>query len=429
MTTAAVRLWGRQIGAVSTVDDRDYCAFQYTPEFAASGIEVAPISMPLSNRIYTFPALSRTTFNGLPGLLSDSLPDKFGNRLIDVWLANQGRKPESFNAVERLCYIGSRGIGALEFEPAVGPTTASEHLEVAQLVELASTILTQRETLSGSFEDPAMRATLSSILRVGTSAGGARAKALVAWNPDTGEVRSGQIDAEGFGYWLLKFDGVSNNRDKELADPKGFGAIEYAYYLMATAAGIDMMECRLLEEGGRRHFITRRFDRPDGHRLHMQSLCAMAHFDFNDAGAHSYEQAFQVTRDIGLSKVDVEKLYRRMCFNIVARNQDDHVKNIAYLMDRHGNWSLSPAYDMTYSYNPQGAWTARHQMSMNGKRSDFTKDDFVASARTAGLPQGRGARILDEVREVVGEWKSFAKEARIPAKRYNAIAKTHRLSF
>jgi serine/threonine-protein kinase HipA len=335
-TVAAVKLWGRHIGAVSQQDDRDYAAFQYQPDFAASGIEISPIVMPLANRVYAFPELPRETFRGLPGLLADSLPDRFGNALIDAWLTQQGRSPASFNAVERLCYTGTRGMGALEFEPVTGPDAEeSERVEIAALVELASRVLARESGVRGSLTAKVERASLARILEVGTSAGGARAKAVIAWNPLTNEVRSGQIEAgTGFEYWLLKFDGVRGNRDRELEDPAGYGAIEYAYYEMAVSAGISMNPCRLLEENNRRHFMAKRFDRRDGGKIHMQTLGALGHYDYNSAGAYSYEQAFALMRQLGLSTHELEQQYRRMTFNIVARNQDDHVKNIAFLMNR-----------------------------------------------------------------------------------------------
>jgi serine/threonine-protein kinase HipA len=413
-TVAEVRLWGKTIGAVSLPDQGQVAAFEYDAAFARSGIPVAPLTMPLSRQVYRFPELSRQTFLGLPGLLADSLPDKFGNALIDAWLASQGRGPDSFNAVERLCYTGQRGMGALEFAPAIGPVTRqATDIAIDRLVALASRVLTHRNNLQTSFEDQEKAAALRDILRVGTSAGGARAKAVIAWNPDTHEVRSGQVKAgDGFEYWLLKFDGVSGNKDKELEDPRGYGAIEYGYYLMARECGIEISECRLLEESGRRHFMTRRFDRlPGGEKLHMQSLCALAHFDFNLAGAYSYEQALLVIRQLGLPMQAVEQQFRRMVFNIVARNQDDHVKNIAFLMDKTGQWALSPAFDMTYSYNPAGTWTASHQMTMNGKRDGFTLDDFRACARAASMKRGRAEIILGEVQAAVSKWSSFAQAA------------------
>ncbi len=430
---AEVRLWGRTIGAVALGDGGEVATFEYDRDFAGSGIRVAPLVMPLArDRIYRFPALARESFHGLPGLLADALPDKFGNALIDAWLATQGRAPESFNAVERLCYTGARGMGALEFAPATGPRArVAGRIEIDHLVALASDVLANRTHLRGRFgEDEEKAKALRDILRVGTSAGGARAKAVIAWHRETGEVRSGQIPAgEGFEYWLLKFDGVSENRDKEiLADPEGYGVIEYAYHRMALAAGIQMSECRLLEENGRRHFMTRRFDRGlQGEKLHLQSLGALAHYDFNQAGAHSYEQATQVMQRLGLSMDEVEQQFRRMVFNLVARNQDDHVKNIAFLMDKLGRWKLAPAYDVIYSYAPDGKWTARHQMSVNGKRNDFTLDDLTAFGQMAGLKRGRSKAIFEEVRAAVMDWPHFASEAGVPESRAESIRRALRL--
>jgi serine/threonine-protein kinase HipA len=431
-TVAEVRLWGRSIGAVSVEDARSAAAFQFTDEFTRSGIQVSPLRMPLSDRVYSFPGLARETFHGLPGLLADSLPDRFGNALIDTWLASQGRSAESFNAVERLCYIGSRGMGALEFAPAQGPKSrTSEPLDIAALVQLASDVLSQRSGLRHSMASADTAETLRDILRVGTSAGGARAKAVIAWNRQTNEVRSGQLAAsDGFDYWILKFDGVSGNRDKELEDPTGYGSIEYAYALMARAAGIDISECRLLEENGRRHFMSRRFDRlSGGEKLHMQSLGALAHFDFNLAGAYSYEQALQVMRALDLPMASIEQQFRRMAFNIVARNQDDHVKNIAFLMDKQGRWSLSPAFDVTYSYNPDGLWTATHQMSMNGKRDDFTLEDFRTCAKFASMKRGRAEAILDDVIAAVKRWPEFAEQAKVLPQWREVIAKAQRVAL
>jgi serine/threonine-protein kinase HipA len=431
-TLAEVRLWGRIIGAVALEDTEEVASFQYASDFAQSGIELSPIVMPLSTRIYRFPGLPRASFHGLAGLLADSLPDRFGHALINAWLATEGRRPESFNAVERLCYVGARGMGALEFRPSVGPSPrASRRLEVAALVELASHVLAAHGALAGSLATGARARALEDILRVGTSAGGARAKAVIAWNEKTHEIRSGQVEAgSGFGYWLLKFDGVHGNRDKELEDPQGYGVIEYAYSLMARAAGLEMSECRLLEEGGRRHFMTRRFDRNElGQKRHMQSLAALAHYDFNAAGAYGYEQAFAVIRQLRLGMDAVEQMFRRMVFNILARNQDDHVKNIAFLMDRAGHWSLAPAFDVTYSYNPAGRWTARHQMTVNGKQDGFTVADLKAVARTAGMVRGHAERILDEVRVAVADFARFAGEARLPEDWQRTIAGQLRLDL
>ena len=426
-TVGEVRLWGRTIGAVALQEGEEVAAFEYDPAFAQSGIQVAPIAMPLSRQVYRFPELSRQTFLGLPGLLADSLPDRFGNALIDAWLASQGRQPASFNAVERLCYTGERGMGALEFAPSIGPKARQTNpIEIGKLVELASEVLTHRNKLQASFTDAEKGHALRDILRVGTSAGGARAKAVIAWNPKTNEVRSGQVQAaRGFEYWLLKFDGVSGNKDKELEDPQGYGIIEYAYALMARECGIDISECRLFEENGRRHFMTRRFDRlASGEKLHMQSLCALAHYDFNLAGAYSYEQALLVMRQLQLPMQSIEQQFRRMAFNIVARNQDDHVKNIAFLMNKSGEWSLAPAFDVTYSFNPSGAWTASHQMTMNGKRDRFTMDDFNACARSASMKRGRAATIVAEVQATASKWRSFAEQAGLPEAVYEKIQRS-----
>ena len=429
---AKVELWGRTIGAVSLQEGGEVAAFQYDADFARSGIEVSPLAMPLSGRVYEFPALSRAAFHGLPGLISDSLPDKFGNALIDAWLATQGRTPESFSAVERLCYTGSRGMGALEFAPVLGPKPRkASKIQVDALVRLASEVLTHRSDLMGHFHDVGKERALRDILRVGTSAGGARAKAVIAWNRETNEVRSGQITAgDGFDHWLLKFDGVAGNKDKEQEDPKGYGAIEFAYYLMAKAAGITMSECRLLEENNRRHFMTRRFDRlPGGAKLHMQSLGALAHYDFHQAGSCSYEQALLTIRRLELPMAAVEEQFRRMVFNIVARNQDDHVKNIAFLMNKEGEWSLAPAFDVTYSYNPAGAWTGTHQMALNGKRDGFGLADFDACAKSAVMKRGRAQAILAEVQAAVERWPEFAAEAGLTEQVREKIRLAHRLTF
>lgn len=429
-TVAEVRLWGRTIGAVALVDGSETASFEYDKSFVQSGIQVAPLMMPLSRRVYYFDALAQQTFHGLPGMLSDSLPDKFGNALIDAWLSVQGRSPASFNAVERLCYTGSRGMGALEYAPAIGPKTRkNSRIQIDRLVKLASEILSHRNNLNVSFAEKSKEDALKGILNVGTSAGGARAKAVIAWNPVTNEVRSGQVKADpGFEYWLLKFDGVSGNKDKELEDPKGYGAVEYAYYLMATDAGISMSKCRILEENGRRHFMTQRFDRlPAGERIHMQSLGAIAHFDYNMAGAYSYEQALLVIRQLGLTMAVTEEMFRRMVFNIIARNQDDHVKNIAFLMDKSGAWTLAPAFDVTYSYQPSGVWTSSHQMLMNGKRDNFELDDFRACAKTASMKRGRAEFIVKEVLNVVKKWPEYAEKAGVSDDFKNVILGSLRL--
>ena len=426
-TTAEVRLWGTTIGAVTFSDGDSYASFEYEPAFLQSGIQVSPLMMPLSSEVFRFPELSVQSFHGLPGLLSDSLPDKFGNALIDVWLAGQGRTPETFNAVERLCYTGTRGMGALEFRPVLsGSPDYNEQLHVDALAALASKVIQSRGTLEASLlpEDETKEAkALAQIIQVGTSAGGARAKAVIAWNPQTNEIRSGQVQTEkGFEYWLIKFDGVRGNGDKELADPSGYGRIEYAYYLMAQRAGIEMSECRLLEENGRGHFMTKRFDRTSGGgKIHMQTLGALAHYDFNQAGAHSYEQVFGIMNRLGLDGRAGIQFFRRMAFNILAANNDDHVKNISFLMDRSGQWSLAPAYDITFSWNPGGLWTGMHQMSMNGKRERFTEEDFFECGKAAFLKRTQVQDILTEVHDAVSQWPSFAGQAHVSAERIQAV--------
>ncbi len=416
---AEINLWGTPIGAVIWDAEKQLGAFEYNPEFTKFPIEPSPITMPNRSCVYAFPELSRQTFRGLPGLLSDSLPDKFGNALIDSWLTSKGINKSDFNPVNRLCYIGARGMGALEFTPAEEtPGQISASINVAEMVDLASQILTQKKNQNYTFKqgsDIHNMEALSDILHIGTSAGGARAKAVIAWNEKTNEVRSGQVETgEGFGYWLLKFDGVSENSDKELNDPKGFGQIEYAYYLMAKDAGIQMNPCRLFEENGRSHFMTQRFDRIDGgEKLHMQSLCALGHHDFNQAGLCGYEQAFEIIRSMCFDsmQVDLEEQFRRMIFNVVSRNQDDHTKNIAFLMDKSGAWKLSPAFDVCYSYNPEGLWTATHQMSINGKRDGFEIEDFLATAEHANLRKAKAKNIIEEVVESVLKWETFAEKA------------------
>lgn len=433
---ATVRLWGRTIGAVSLEEGARAAVFQYDPEFAGSGIQVSPLTMPLRPEPYSFPELSFDSygaFKGLPGLLADSLPDKYGNALIDTWLASQGRRPESADAIERLCYIGKRGMGALEYEPAKGPRAdAAEEIQIGALVDLASEILAHREDFLASLREGNEEEGMREILSIGTSAGGARAKAVIAWNPETREVRSGQVEAPpGFEHWLLKFDGVENNKDREeLGDPQGYGAIEFAYAQMAAAAGVDMPPSRLLAENGRRHFMVRRFDRPTRKtKLHMQSLGALAHYDLNQAGAHSYEQAMMAIRRLGMGMAEIEQQFRRMTFNVVARNQDDHVKNIAFLMNRGGEWSLSPAFDVTYAYRPGGTWTDQHQMSVNGKRDGFAREDFVSCAEAVSMKRGRALEILAEVTEAVAGWPGYAAEAEVEERQAAAVERNLRLDL
>lgn len=430
MTDARVILWGKDIGAISWVDERQVGVFQYQPDFVESGVPLSPLMMPLREEPYEFPYLSRETFRGLPGLLADSLPDKFGNAIIDAWLVREGRSVESFNPVERLCCIGSRGMGALEFKPAIFErSTKTQKVDLNKLIDLSNEILDQRSSLNGILSGTDDREAMKEILRVGTSAGGARAKAILAWNPTTNEFRSGQVTAPaGFEYWILKFDGIHKNRDKELTDPQGYGKIEYVYYLMAQEAGVEMMPCRIHSEGGRFHFMTRRFDREDnGNKIHMQSLGAMAHADYNQPAGYSYEQAIQVMKRLDLSQEDLEQEVLRAMFNVVGRNQDDHVKNIAFLMNRNNEWKLSPAFDVTYAYDPMGIWTNGHQMTIQGKRDLFTREDLYSLARLAGLKTNRAKEMLERVISAVQKWSIQAEEAGIPKDRILQIQTNQRL--
>ena len=426
--TAFVKLWDDLVGAVAWDPDREISVFEYEPSFLQRNLDIAPLHMPLSQALrgsvkFTFPGLEKNTYRGLPGLLADALPDNFGNRIIDKWLAEQGRTAQNFSPVERLCYTGTRAMGALEFSPLINEQLEeSVPVEIAELIDLAQQVIDEREHLKTSISGSATSALLD-ILRVGTSAGGNRPKAVIAINDKTSHIRSGQVAVpSGFTHWLIKFDGI---KDTGLGDPTGYGLIEYAYYKMALKAGIIMPECRLLRENNRAHFMSRRFDRgPDGNKLHMQSLCALAHFDFNQPGSYSYEQAFQVMREMRLPYKDAEQLFIRMVFNILARNQDDHTKNISFLMDKSGKWSLSPAYDVIYSYNPSGKWTSRHQMSVNGKRDEFTSSDLLKVAVEMNIKSA--ANIIERVKQAVSEWPQIAADSGVAKDQISAIQKVHR---
>ena len=427
--TAIVKLWGDTVGAVSWLDDRAYGIFEYDRDFLKKGLDISPLHMSLNearrgDARFFFSSLNKDTFLGLPGLLADTLPDKFGNSIIDSWLSRNGRDSSSFSPIERLCYTGKRGMGALEFFPAViDKYDDSVPVEVSELVKLAQEIMSRRKGMAaqlGAAEADNADAIMD-ILRVGTSAGGARPKAVIAMN-NAGRILSGQAEVpKGYDYWLLKFDGVT---DLELGEPGGYGRIEYAYYLMAKAAGINMTECQLLEENGRAHFMTKRFDRINGKKQHMQSLCGIAHYDFNMAGAYSYEQAFEVMRRLRLSKAEATEQYRRMLFNIIARNQDDHTKNISFLMNSKGKWQLSPAYDVTYSHNPAGKWTNQHQMSVNGKRDHFTREELINTGKSISI--SRPQVIMDDVIAAVEQWPEYAKDVGVKEKVILAISKQHR---
>lgn len=430
VTHAKVLLWGQVVGLVVWDDQLHRASFQFDSSFTRSGLDVAPVMMPLAKarggeEVFSFGNLRDETFKGLPGLLADCLPDRFGDTLLNAWLSAQKRDAGSANPVEKLCYLGHRGMGALEFEPGHGELEASsEALRIDELVRVARDVLTQKEAFKTSRKKGEQEALLD-MIQVGTSAGGARAKAIVAYNAKTGEVRSGQIDGlEGFNYCLIKFDGVTNTA---LGDPKGYGRIEYAYHLMALASGISMMPSTLLEEHGRAHFMTQRFDRVQhartggSVRLHMATLCGLGHLDFNDPLRYSYEDAFAMMRLLGLPYPDAVEMFRRMCFNVVARNLDDHTKNTSFLMDPQGVWHLSPAYDITFAYDPKNVWLKQHQMSINGKRMDITRADLLAVAKEMNIKKAE--TIIDEVVAGVKDWKRFAKKAEMPAVQTAAIGK------
>jgi serine/threonine-protein kinase HipA len=430
MTTATVTLWGTAIGYVSMDHGERFARFEYDPAFAAAGIELAPLVMPAEKgRIYQFPELPPRSFHGLPGLLADSLPDRYGNRLIDVWLARTGRTREQFHAVDRLCYTGTRGMGALEFEPSTGPKELADRpLEVQQLVELAAMAFAEKDSLAAKLDGKGGDQALLDILSVGTSAGGARAKAVIAFEPQTHEVRSGQTQLPpGFEHWLIKFDGVRFGGDWGIADPAGYGLLEYAYSQLAKACGVEMSECRLLRENGRSHFLTRRFDRDADGKRFVQTFAALAHLDYYESGAASYEQLFLTMRRLSVPHTSFEQQFRRVVFNLVGCNQDDHVKNFAFVMDRKGNWDLAPAYDLCHAEGSD--FTAHHQLSVNGKTHDFTREDLKALADYAGLPRGRDKRILEQVCEAFATWPRIAAELAIPAPLVQHVDRTLRLSW
>ena len=406
-TTVEIFLWDTKIGTIHQELDQPFATFEYDKNFLKSGIEIFPLKMKLSEKVYQFPLLSGSPFYGLPGLVSDSLPDSFGNKLIENWLANQGKSIEDFTALDRLCYIGKRGMGALEYKPASNDITdENELINVSKMVEFASDILNKRQSV---ILDANGKLTYSQLIQVGTSAGGARAKALIAWNKKTNEIRSGQVLLnEDFDYWLMKFDNVSKNGDHGLEDDHQYTLIEYAYYLMAKDAGINMNECRIYKDGNSNHFMTKRFDRVNGKKIHMLSLGALAHINYNIPGECSYELASQYMRQIGLTAKEIQQFYRRMVFNVLAVNQDDHVKNISFLMDRKGKWSLSPAYDVTFAYNPENKWLRQHQMSINNKVNDITYDDLIKAGLNMEIKRATCKKIIEEVKTVVDNFETYA---------------------
>jgi serine/threonine-protein kinase HipA len=416
-----VHLWGHFVGATALDPALGFYVFAYDPGFAATRIEPAPLQMPVDNReqLHVFPDLPQATYQRLPALLADALPDDFGNALIDRWLADRGVPKSEVTPLDRLAYMGRRSMGALEFRPQRGPATRKP-----MAIELGELVATARQALSGKWSsDGDTAAALRTIIEVGTSAGGARAKAVVAWNPRTHEMRSGQVDApEGFEQWLLKFDGMG--RDRELGASQDYGRIEFAYHRMARAAGITMTDCRLLEENGRAHFMTRRFDREGTHtKHHVQTLCALAHLDFRRRGTNSYAQLFHCIRQLELPREDLVEAFRRLVFNVLARNCDDHTKNVSFRLRQGEPWRLAPAYDVTFAHNPRGEWTNQHLMSVNGKFRDFDRADLLAEADRFGI--GEAPAILAQVGAAVARWREFAAEAAVAAPEVDRIAGQH----
>tara|TARA_R110002049_G_scaffold216946_2_gene388370 strand:+ start:1383 stop:2678 length:1296 start_codon:yes stop_codon:yes gene_type:complete len=424
VTAAYVSIWEKRVGAISWSDSEGIASFQYDSDFLKTNLDLAPIMMSINqgNRVYAFPNLrNNDTFKGLPGLIADTLPDNYGNQLINAWLVKNNRPENSMNPVEQLCFIGERGMGALTFEPTKMPKTASNFdIEMDSLVSIAQKVLGQRKSFATNLHEDDQQA-LQDLLKIGTSAGGARPKAIISFNETTGEVKSGQANTdEGFEHWLLKLDGVS---DAQFGDSKGYGRVEMAYYLMAKDCGIEMMECRLLEENGRAHFMTKRFDRAkNGEKHHIQTLCAMRHYDFNEVNSFSYEQLFETMRILRLPYPQAEQLYKRMVFNVVAKNCDDHTKNFAFRMKQGEAWELAPAYDICYAYRPGSIWVSQHALSINGKRANFTRKDLVTIAASMNIKKPN--QIIDQIIEVVNNWPKYAKQVNIPAALKNRIGET-----
>ena len=412
---AKVKMFGMNVGTVRWDSSYEVARFEYDAQFVGKGIEPSPLMMPVQQgRIYSFGNLNKETFNGLPGMLADSLPDTYGRALFDKWLTLTGRTVG--NSIETLCFLGQRCMGALEFEPATGPASADMKIEIDSLVEVAKEALSKKEEFGANL-DIDRKAAIAEILRLGTSAGGQRAKAIIAYNKDTGEVRSGQMPApEGFDYYLIKLDDVS--AEAGFKETENFGRLEYSFSLLAKECGIEMTDCSLIEENGRAHFLTKRFDRANGEKIHMQTLCGMAHYDFRLRRAYSYEQAFNVMRRLRLPYSQAEEMFLRMVFNVVIRNQDDHTKNISFLMDKTGKWTLSPAYDIGFAYNPKGSWTDTHQMSINGKFDDITRQDLLVCAAANNIKNA--AEIIDKVCETTAKWPEMAKNCGVPQEMIDA---------
>ena len=422
ITTAFIHIWGHRVGAIAWNNSTGTAGFEYDSSFRQLGLELSPLKMPLNrNAVFSFPELRNSnTFKGLPGLLADVMPDKYGNAIINSWLQKNNRPSNSLNPVEILCFIGKRGMGALEFEPNNAETEMQDvDLEISSLVHIAEQILQEKQDFNTSFSKTDDKH-LYDLLKIGTSAGGARAKAVIAFNPKTKQVRSGQADIpQGFEHWLFKFDGVM---DQQFGASSGYGRVEMAYYLMAKAAGITMQECQLFEENGRAHFMTKRFDRVGNEKLHMQSFCGLQHYDFNEVNSFSYEQLFETMRLLGLPYTDARQLFTRMVFNVMARNCDDHTKNFAFLMDKNGKWSLSPAFDVCHAYRPNSPWVSQHALSIEGKRTDFDVKDFINLATKMNIK--KPLEMIEQVRNAVGDWQKYAKEVEVDESLAKAIAKT-----
>ena len=410
--TAYVNIWNQRVGAVAWDEQNGTASFEYAPEFVQTGLELSPIIMPAeASRIYRFVDHRNTsTFKGLPGLLADVLPDKYGNTLINQWLVKNNRPANSINPVETLCFIGQRAMGALEFEPAIPKDKGqSIRLEMNELIDITSKILSGRQEFLTNLQ-PEQEKSLQTILKIGTSAGGARAKALIAFNKETQEIRSGQANVpRGFEHYLIKFDGIE---DEQFGTSKGYGRVEMAYYKMAVDAGIEMMESELLVENGRAHFMTKRFDRLNGaNKVHVQSFCALRHYDFNDISLYAYEDLFETMRLLVLPYPQAEQLYRLMVFNVIAKNCDDHTKNFAFTMDQSGEWSLSPAFDVCYAYRPSSSWVSQHCLSVNGKRKNIEKADLLEVARKMNIKNAN--EIIDQIDQVISRWKHYANDQKV----------------
>lgn len=433
----SVKYNGHDVGAVSFNTETGLGFFEFEPRFIKTGIELSPLKMPLSRKIYSFPEADPVAFSGLPGMIADSLPDDFGHAVLNAWIASQGKSTAEITPIQRLKYTGKRGMGALTYHPAtqVKNLNASQQIEIQSLVSMAQEILDKREQFRvdlgalGQADKEAMLALLS----VGVSAGGARPKAVLAFSADFTQVRSGQTDVpKGFTHFLMKFDGVSeHNKDREtFGDPLGYGTMEYIYHLMAKACGIDMMPCRLLNEGNRRHFITQRFDRNGNKKRHVQTLNGLAHVSYKKVGSYSYAELFAIARELKLSSDAAMQLFKRMVFNVVARNHDDHSKNFGFMLDDQQQWQLTPAYDLAYSYKPESPWVNSHWMKLNGKRDNFTRADFYSFEKLSPIFSKRKIdRIIEETTEHVSRWNDLATEHNVPQSLLRLIGSNLRLTL